>query len=93
MVGVLIPWLIVYFIPDQKTIITLQSVAVAFTISVAIGILFGVYPAMRRTMDPTGAPAMNSLRKLKPFPSIDSHAGPRNSKLGNTHRTVPIYSW
>ncbi len=56
MVGIVIPWLIVYFIPDQKTIITLQSVAVAFTISVGIGIMFGIYPAMRAArMDPIEA--------------------------------------
>ncbi len=56
MVGVLIPWLIVYFIPDQRTIITMQSVAVAFTISVGIGILFGIYPARRAAMmDPIEA--------------------------------------
>jgi putative ABC transport system permease protein len=56
MVGIAIPWLIVYFIPDQKTIITMQSVAVAFTISVGVGILFGIYPAMRAArMDPIEA--------------------------------------
>ena len=56
MLGVLIPWVIVYFIPDQRTIITMQSVAVAFTISVGIGILFGIYPASRTAMmDPIEA--------------------------------------
>ncbi len=55
-VGILIPWLIVYFIPDQKTIITLQSVAVSFSISVAVGILFGIYPARcAAMMDPIEA--------------------------------------
>jgi putative ABC transport system permease protein len=55
-VGVLIPWLIVYFIPDQKTIITMQSVGIAFTISVGIGVLFGIYPARRAAMmDPIEA--------------------------------------
>ena len=56
MVGILIPWLIVYFIPDQKTIITLQSIAVSFCISVGVGILFGIYPARRAAMmDPIEA--------------------------------------
>ena len=56
MVGILIPWFIVYFIPDQKTIITLQSVALSFCISVGVGILFGIYPARRAAMmDPIEA--------------------------------------
>jgi putative ABC transport system permease protein len=55
-VGVLIPQLIVYFIPDQRAIVTVQSVALAFGISVAIGILFGLYPARRAAlMDPIEA--------------------------------------
>jgi putative ABC transport system permease protein len=56
LVGMVIPQLIVYFIPDQKTIITMQSVALAFGISVAVGILFGIYPARRAAlMDPIEA--------------------------------------
>jgi putative ABC transport system permease protein len=54
--GVLIPQLIVYFIPEQRTIVTIQSVALAFGISVAIGIVFGLYPARRAAlMDPIEA--------------------------------------
>ncbi len=56
LVGMMIPQLIVYFIPDQKTIVTLQSVVLAFGISVAVGILFGIYPARRAAlMDPIEA--------------------------------------
>jgi putative ABC transport system permease protein len=54
--GILIPQIIVYFIPDQKAIVTLQSVILAFSISVGIGILFGIYPARRAAlMDPIEA--------------------------------------
>ncbi len=54
--GMGIPRLIVYFIPNQKTIITVQSVLVAFSISVGVGILFGIYPARRAAlMDPIEA--------------------------------------
>jgi putative ABC transport system permease protein len=54
--GLAIPQLIVYFIPDQKTIVTLQSVIMAFGISVAVGMLFGIYPARRAAlMDPIEA--------------------------------------
>ena len=56
LLGMGIPRLIVYFFPDQKTIITVQSVLVAFGISVGVGILFGVYPARRAAlMDPIEA--------------------------------------
>lgn len=54
--GILIPRIIVYFIPDQKAIVTLQSVILAFSISVGVGILFGIYPARRAAMmDPIEA--------------------------------------
>ncbi|MGE3821226.1 MAG: ABC transporter permease, partial [Isosphaeraceae bacterium] len=54
--GFAIPWIIVYFIPDQKAIVTFQSVLLAFSISVGIGILFGLYPARRAAMmDPIEA--------------------------------------
>ena len=55
-VGIAIPQIIVYFIPDQKAIVTGSSVLLAFGISVAIGILFGLYPARRAAlMDPIEA--------------------------------------
>ena len=55
-VGVAIPQIIIYFIPDQKAIVTAQSVLLAFGISVGIGILFGLYPARRAAMmDPIEA--------------------------------------
>src|SRR3982751_6881809 len=41
-VGVSIPQMIIYFIPDQRAIVTGTSVLLAFSISVAIGILFGI---------------------------------------------------
>jgi putative ABC transport system permease protein len=54
--GVAIPQGIVYFIPEQKAIVTLFSVFLSFGISVAIGILFGLYPARRAAlMDPIEA--------------------------------------
>ncbi len=54
--GIAIPQLIVYFIPDQKAFVTPGSVMLAFGISVAIGILFGLYPARRAAlMDPIEA--------------------------------------
>src|SRR5262249_35819138 len=54
--GFTIPQLIIYFIPDQKAIVTGTSVMMAFCISVAIGILFGIYPARRAAlMDPIEA--------------------------------------
>ncbi|AGA28961.1 ABC transporter permease [Singulisphaera acidiphila] len=54
--GISIPQLIVYFIPEQKAVVTGFSVLLSFGISVAIGILFGLYPAQRAAMmDPIDA--------------------------------------
>jgi putative ABC transport system permease protein len=56
LLGIWIPRIIVYFVPDQKPIITPQSVVLAFGISVGVGILFGIYPARRASlMDPIDA--------------------------------------
>src|SRR5262249_45415665 len=55
-VGIAIPRLIVFFLPEQRAFVTLGSVLLAFGISVAIGILFGLYPARRAAMmDPIEA--------------------------------------
>ena len=50
--GVTIPFAIVYF-ASMKAIVTWSSVILSFGISVAVGILFGLYPARRAAlMDP-----------------------------------------
>ena len=65
LLGMGIPRVIVYFVPDQKTVITLQSVLLAFGISVGVGILFGIYPARRAAlMDPIEA-LRGRIRNLK----------------------------
>jgi putative ABC transport system permease protein len=56
LLGFTIPQIIVYFIPEQRAIVTGSSVMLAFSISVAVGILFGIYPAQRAAhMDPIEA--------------------------------------
>ena len=55
LLGIVVPVCVEYF-AGMKTIITLWSVAVAFLISVAVGIVFGLYPAYRAAnMDPIEA--------------------------------------
>ena len=55
-IGVGIPEILRYFATDQEPVVTPQSVALAFGISVGIGILFGLYPAQRAAMmDPIEA--------------------------------------
>ncbi len=54
--GILIPIVIKYVTTDMKPIITTNSVLIAFCISVGVGIVFGLYPAMRAArMDPIEA--------------------------------------
>jgi putative ABC transport system permease protein len=53
--GVTIPWLVSYF-AGMKTIVTLWSPLIAFTISALVGVVFGLYPAHRAAnMDPVEA--------------------------------------
>lgn len=44
--GFFLAWLIAYT-ADWKTIVTSASVIIAFGVSVAVGVLFGIYPAMK----------------------------------------------
>jgi putative ABC transport system permease protein len=54
--GFAIPQIIIYFARDQRANVTTTSVALAFGISVLIGVAFGLYPALRAArMDPIEA--------------------------------------
>ncbi len=51
-VGVLIPWLVTAF-AQMPTIVTPQSIVLSLGISVSVGIVFGIYPAIRASqLDP-----------------------------------------
>ena len=53
--GISIPFAVTYF-AGMKTIITLWSPLIAFGISALVGIVFGLYPAIRAAeMDPVEA--------------------------------------
>lgn len=54
-VGLVVPYLVTHF-AEMKTIVTLWSVLIAFSISGFIGILFGIYPAnAAASLDPIDA--------------------------------------
>jgi len=55
LLGVTIPWFVSHF-AGMKTIVTFWSPIVAFSISALVGVVFGIYPAMRAAqMDPVEA--------------------------------------
>jgi len=45
-IGVLVPWLITYF-SGMPTVVTPMSIVLPMVISVSVGIIFGLYPAVR----------------------------------------------
>jgi putative ABC transport system permease protein len=54
-IGITVPYFITVF-SDMQTIVTLWAPIVAFSISAVVGIVFGIYPAMRAAqMDPVEA--------------------------------------
>jgi len=44
--GLLIPWLITIF-AGMPTVVTVKSVVLSVGISISVGIVFGLYPAVR----------------------------------------------
>jgi putative ABC transport system permease protein len=55
LLGITIPWFVSHF-AGMKTIITFWSPLLAFSISAIVGIVFGIYPALRAAqMDPVEA--------------------------------------
>jgi putative ABC transport system permease protein len=51
-IGMLIPWMITIF-ADMPTAVTMWSVLLSVVISVGVGVVFGMYPAMRAAnLDP-----------------------------------------
>src|SRR5207249_3835511 len=54
--GIGVPIIVTYFATTIKAVVTPNSVILSFAISVAVGILFGLYPANRAAkMDPIDA--------------------------------------
>ncbi len=54
-IGLFLPWLVTYF-AGMPTVVTAYSVVLAVGISMSVGIVFGLYPAIRAAnMDPIEA--------------------------------------